>query len=165
MKGSGKKAESQKGGHTATETKAGEDAKKTKERGSQKGKKVRSGSESSQNRGRPAGKSMRGVYPKTVWISVADGTRERTFLEDRAATYLPDQHLLQINRDFWVFNDLIDHCSKGLADHPGAKKVVAEAARAWIEQVLVEATIGVSDFRTARNGRAVTSRVLYRPRH
>ena len=159
VKGSGKKAEGQKGGRTATETRAGEGAKKTKEKGSRNGKKGRSGSKSSQNHGWQAGKTMRDVFPRTVWISVADATRERTFLEDRAATYLPDQHLLQINRDSWVFNDLIDHCSKGLADHPGAKKVVAEAAHAWFEQVLVEATIGVGALQNRKewSGRDIES--------
>ena len=60
----------------------------------------------------PASGSKDELYPRTVWLSTEDGTRTDGFLEDRAAVYLPDQHLLQINQDFWVFNDMIGHCCK-----------------------------------------------------
>ena len=77
------------------------------------------------------------------WLSTEDGTRTDGFLEDRAAVYLPDQHLLQINRDFWVFKDMIDDCCKDLADYPGAKDLAAAMVRPWYEQALVETVIGV----------------------
>ena len=67
--------------------------------------------------GRPAEKTpgAETAYPKTVWISSKDGTRAKGFLEDRAAAYLPDQNVLQINRDFSVFADTIEYCGRGLA--------------------------------------------------
>ena len=66
--------------------------------------------------GQPADKSLesQNTYPKTVWISSDDGTRDKGFLDDRAAAYLPEQHLLQINQDFSVFADTIAYCSRGL---------------------------------------------------
>ena len=91
----------------------------------------------------PASSSKDELYPRTVWLSTEDGTRTDGFLEDRAAVYLPDQHLLQINRDFWVFNDMIDYCCKDLADYPGAKELAAATVRLWYEQALVETVIGV----------------------
>jgi len=52
--------------------------------------------------GKPADKSLESTntYPKAIWISREDNTRAKGFLEDRAAAYLPEQNLLQINRDF-----------------------------------------------------------------
>ena len=91
----------------------------------------------------PASGSKDELYPRTVWLSTEDGTRTDGFLEDRAAVYLPDQHLLQINQDFWVFNDMIGHCCKELADYPGAKDLAAATVRLWYEQALVETVIGV----------------------
>ena len=83
------------------------------------------------------------MYPQTVWLSTEDGTRTDGFLEDRAAAYLPEQHLLQINRDFWVFNDMIDYCCKEVADYQGAKELAANSVRSWYEQALMETVIGI----------------------
>ena len=82
-----------------------------------------------------------------MWISVEDGTREPGFLEDRAATYLPEQNLLQISRDFWVFGGMVEHCNKVAAGQLGAEPVVAATVRGWYEQALVETVIGVRALR------------------
>ena len=76
-----------------------------------------------------------------------DGTREPAFLEDRAAIYLPEQNLLQISRDFWVFGGMVEHCSKIAAGQLGAEPVVAATVRGWYEQALVETVIGVRALR------------------
>ena len=88
-----------------------------KSNGGTKSAGVKGGGNTQQENGQPAQKINHEVYPKVVWISVEEGTREPGFLEDRAAAYLPNQNLLQINRDFSVFADMIEHCSKTLADY------------------------------------------------
>ena len=103
-----------------------------------------------ENNGKPAQKINENVYPQAVWISAEEGTREPGFLDDRAALYLPEQNLLQINRDFWVFQDMIDHCSKDVADYPAAKNMAATTARTWYEQALTETVIGIRALRNRK---------------
>ncbi len=103
-----------------------------------------------QENGKPATKINQLVYPKAVWISNKDGTREPGFLEDRAAAYLSDQNLLQINGDFWVFDDMIEHCARDIAGYPGAIDMAATTARAWYEQVLTETVIGIRALRNRK---------------
>jgi hypothetical protein len=83
--------------------------------------------------------------PDVVWISAVDPklpTRTPELLEDRAAKYLPEQNVLQINADFRVFNDMIDRWCRFYPDVPGARDVVTQTAREWFEQALVETVIG-----------------------
>ena len=80
--------------------------------------------------------------PEVVWISVANGTRTPLLLEDRAAKYLPDQNLLQINADFRVFLDMIERWESRYADVPGASEVIVESVHEWFEQALVETILG-----------------------
>ena len=101
--------------------------------------------------GKSAKKINQEVYPQVVWISTKERTREPGFLEDRAAAYLADQNLLQINGDFWVFGDMIDHCSQEVTDYPGGKDVAATTARAWYEQVLTETVIGIRALRNRKD--------------
>ena len=98
---------------------------------------------SPKDQGKPANKLTHPDYPTVKWISTEDGTRPTGFIEDRAACFLSDQNILQINDDFAVLNDLITYCCKGAADFPSARDFVATLARAWFEQSLVEAVIGV----------------------
>ena len=102
--------------------------------------------------GQPAEKSAeaQSAYPKTVWISREDGTRAQGFLEDRAAAYLPEQNLLQINRDFSVFADTIAYCSRGLVADEGAQKVIRDTVYSWYEQALVESVLGMRALRNAK---------------
>jgi hypothetical protein len=82
------------------------------------------------------------VDPKVYWLSVADGTRTPDLLEDRAAKYLPDQNILQVNGDFRVFTDMIDRWTERYADVPGARDVIQHVVHEWFEQALVETVLG-----------------------
>ena len=82
------------------------------------------------------------VDPKVYWLSVADGTRTPDLLEDRAAKYLPDQNILQVNGDFRVFTDMIDRWAERYEDVPGARDVIEHVVHEWFEQALVETVLG-----------------------
>lgn len=83
-------------------------------------------------------------FPQVMWVSAADGTRVQGFLEDRAATYIPDAHQLQINGDFRVFEDMVQHYAKVYGQVPGVEDTVVEVVREWFEQTLVETVLGVN---------------------
>lgn len=83
------------------------------------------------------------IQPEVKWISVEDGTRTSGFLEDRAAKFLPEQNLLQINGDFRGFTDMVDRWSEMYSHVPGAKRDIVDACREWFEQALVETVLGV----------------------
>ena len=74
--------------------------------------------------GQPASEVNPDPYPKADWVSAKDGTRQAGFLEDRAATYLPEQNLLQVNADFRVFIDMVDRFAKLYPDVPGARATI-----------------------------------------
>ena len=76
--------------------------------------------------------------PQAKWLVLADGSRSAGDLEDRAARYLPDQHLLLINGDFRAFTDMIDRWTDRYSHVPGSKGAVEEVAREWFEQQLIE---------------------------
>lgn len=82
--------------------------------------------------------------PEVRWVSEQHDPPTRTpdLLEDRAAKYLPDQNLLQINADFRVFTDMIDRWCKLYGEVPGARSVVTDVVHEWFEQALVETVIG-----------------------
>lgn len=82
--------------------------------------------------------------PDVRWISIKDTppTRTSDLLEDRAAKYLPDQNLLQINADFRVFTDMVDRWAEIYSDVSGARTTIEEIVHEWFEQGLVETVIG-----------------------
>ena len=82
--------------------------------------------------------------PEVMWISEkhTPPTRTPDLLEDRAAKYLPDQNLLQINADFRVFTDMVDRWCEAYSDTPGAAAAIEEVVHEWFEQGLVETVIG-----------------------
>jgi hypothetical protein len=82
------------------------------------------------------------VDPIVRWISVKDGTRTPELLEDRAAKYLPEQNILQVNADFRVFTDMISRWNDRYADTSGAGDVVEQVVQEWFEQALVETVLG-----------------------
>lgn len=82
-------------------------------------------------------------FPTWRWISIKDGSRAPGFLEDRAAKYIPEGNLLQINADFRVFRDMVDYWTKQYKDVPGAITVIEEAVKQWFEQALVETVMGL----------------------
>lgn len=89
-------------------------------------------------------------FPKVQWISVSDGTRERGDIEDRAARYLVDQNVLQINADFRVFEDMTKRWLREFGDQPAVKEIVQEAVRSWFEQALVETVLGVQALKDSK---------------
>jgi hypothetical protein len=88
--------------------------------------------------------------PEVRWVTVAEGTRAPGFLEDRAATYLPESNLLQINGDFRVFTDMVERWASRYRETPGAREVVQDVVREWFEQTLVETVLGVQSVRDSR---------------
>jgi hypothetical protein len=82
--------------------------------------------------------------PDVMWISekYKPPTRTADLLEDRAAKYLADQNLLQINADFRVFTDMIARWCEAYRNVPGARSTVEEVVHEWFEQGLVETVIG-----------------------
>lgn len=82
--------------------------------------------------------------PEVRWISEKHDPPTRTpdLLEDRAAKYLPEQNLLQINADFRVFTDMIGRWCAAYANVPGAHGTVEEVVQEWFEQALVETVLG-----------------------
>jgi hypothetical protein len=98
----------------------------------------------------PQSKTKADPYPDVIWVRAADGTREPGFLEDRAAKYLPEQNLLQINADFRVFTDMVERYCRLYSDIQGTRAAVEEVVREWFEQSLVEAIFGVQSLEGAR---------------
>lgn len=80
--------------------------------------------------------------PKVYWISVQNGTRSRDQLEDRAAKYIANQNVLQINADFRVFSDMVDRWTDRYGDVAGARETVVQVVREWFEQALIETVLG-----------------------
>jgi hypothetical protein len=93
-------------------------------------------------------------FPQVKWVSNSDGTRETGDIEDKAARYLQDQHMLLINADFRVFTDMIQHWSERYAkehgDITGLRDIIADSVHDWYEQALVETVIGVQALKGSR---------------
>ena len=90
------------------------------------------------------------LEPTVLWVSVDDKTRIPPFLEDRAAKYLIDQNVLQINSDFRVFTDMIERWSERYKDVPGARLVIKDVVHEWFEQQLRETVMGAQALRDAQ---------------
>jgi hypothetical protein len=95
------------------------------------------------NEGGTPGEAVPGLEPQCKWVSLAEGTRTEGDMEDRAAKYLPEQHLLLINGDFRVFTDMIARWVNFYSDAPGVESAVRDVVREWFEQTLVEAVMGI----------------------
>ncbi len=93
--------------------------------------------------GIPGEKITPDPFPETTWVTIENGTRAQGYLEDRAAGYIEESNLLQINADFRVFKDMIEFFTKEFGDGPGVRDVVHDVVCAWFEQALVETVIGV----------------------
>ena len=83
--------------------------------------------------------------PTIMWISRFDQKRSRSEgqLEDRAAQYLKEQHMLLINADFRGYTDLVNLYAKMFESTPSARAVIEEVVREWFEQSLVESVLGL----------------------
>jgi hypothetical protein len=89
------------------------------------------------------GEQVPGLEPECKWVSLDEGTRTQGDMEDRAAKYLPEQHLLLINGDFRVFTDMIDRWTAAYEGISGVEATVKDVVREWFEQTLVETVMGV----------------------
>ena len=105
-------------------------------------------------------------HPDVVWITATDGTRVPPFLEDRAAKFLPEKNLLQINGDFRAFTDMEDRWCKQYEHVSGARPTVSDVVHEWFEQALIETVIGVQalhgsqEWRVEHMGRALNEESL-----
>lgn len=89
-------------------------------------------------------------YPRVDWVSVERGTRAAGVMEDRAATYLREQNVLQINEDFRGFTDMIKRWTKQYEKVPAAASTVTDVVHEWFEQALVETVVGTLSLRDAK---------------
>jgi hypothetical protein len=89
------------------------------------------------------GEEVQGDHdPQVHWISVKDGTRTPDLLEDRAAKFMPDQNILQVNADFRVFTDMVERWSERYTETPGARDAIEQVVQEWYEQALIETVLG-----------------------
>jgi hypothetical protein len=93
------------------------------------------------------GETPPGLEPECKWVSLEEGTRTEGDIDDRAAKYLPEQHLLLINGDFRVFTDMITRWSTAYESAPGVEATVRDVVREWFEQLLVETVMGVQSLK------------------
>ena len=74
-------------------------------------------------------KSAVDPFPLVKWVSIDDGGRESGDpLEDKAATFLPNQNTLLVNADFRVFKDMVARLCKEKEAGPGLEDAVKEIA-------------------------------------
>ncbi|HET6203380.1 MAG TPA: ATP-binding protein [Planctomycetota bacterium] len=104
--------------------------------------------------GVPGREARPDLFPKVLWVTVKDGTREQGEMEDKAARYLEEQHVLKINADFRAFSDMIDHWVESYsAEHgslAGLREIVLDSVHNWYEQALTETIIGLQALRGSR---------------
>lgn len=104
--------------------------------------------------GVPGREARPDLFPKVLWVSVKDGTREQGEIEDKAARYLEEQHVLKINADFRVFTDMIEHWvdtySKERGAITGLREIVRDSVHNWYEQALIETILGLQAFRGSK---------------
>jgi hypothetical protein len=101
--------------------------------------------------GSPSEKTAADPFPTVKWVSVEDGGREAgDQLEDKAATFVPNQNTLLVNADFRVFKDMISRLCKDKDAGPGLEDAVKEIVHQWFEQALVETVIGVKQLQGSK---------------
>jgi hypothetical protein len=91
------------------------------------------------------------IFPKIIWVSVKDGTRDPGDIDDRAGRFHLDQNTLMINADFRVFTDMIDHWTLQYGDTSGVRDVVEKSVRDWFAQALVETVIGIQALKDSKH--------------
>jgi Histidine kinase-, DNA gyrase B-, and HSP90-like ATPase len=103
--------------------------------------------------GVPSEKTTADPFPVVRWVSVKNGSRtEDDGMEDKAATYIPNQNTLMINADFRVFTDMIARLckEKDVSVGPALTDAVEEIVHQWFEQALVETIIGIQQLRGSK---------------
>lgn len=89
----------------------------------------------------PAQEALVPELPQIHWCSVTDGTRDPDEMDDHAAKYLPETHVLKINRDFRVFTDLKARWIRQYAGVIGSAQIVEQTVEEWFEMQLAEAIL------------------------
>ena len=87
-------------------------------------------------------------FPKVTWVSKADGNRVDGELDDRAASYYPDDYMIKANGDFIGFLDLICHFNKeynSSGDDEHAEFIKSTVSEQF-EQLLTEVVAGAQSF-------------------
>jgi hypothetical protein len=84
-------------------------------------------------------------------VSEKDGTRASPFLDNRAATFSPQQNLLQVNADFRVFVDMVDRWAVAYKEVPGAESTVRAVTHEWFTQQLIESVMSAMALKNTGN--------------
>jgi hypothetical protein len=79
--------------------------------------------------------------PRIKWVTVKDGSRDPSFIEDRAAHYAKEADFLSINADFRIFDDLITLIELRNPEVPGGRSIIEERVRHHVEMSLTETVI------------------------
>lgn len=112
-------------------------------------------------------------FPKLTWVSVADGTRNPDDMEDRAGRFIEKDNLIQANKDFQGFKDVVQHFSKQWEHVPNASEIIADQVYEQFEQQLIEVVAGAlslkgrkfwtpTDFKQSISEEALTTAVMTR---
>lgn len=83
-------------------------------------------------------------YPECRWVSVANGSRVPPYLEDSAASYVPERNEIHINADFRVFGDVTKYLRKENTNIAGGAITVNRLLRFEIEAILTQVVLGVA---------------------
>lgn len=86
-------------------------------------------------------------FPRLDWVTVLNGTRNAGDMEDRAARYIEKDNLIQANKDFQGFKDVVQHFNKQWELVPGAAELVADQVYEQFEQLLIEVVAGALSFK------------------
>ena len=100
--------------------------------------------------GVPGQRVQADIFPDVRWVSIKDGTREPGDMEDRAARFLLEQNVLQINADFRVFEDMVTMWAAEFGNAASTLSFIEDAVRGWFEQTLVETVIGVQTLKDSK---------------
>lgn len=100
-------------------------------------------------RGIPANKNIPDCFPKVVWVSVEDDSRqEADTLEDRAAEFYQPDNLIRANADFQAFKDVEVYFQQKYKAIEGAQVLITEIVREAFEQQLTEVVAGALSLRS-----------------
>lgn len=89
--------------------------------------------------------------PNVNWVTEANGTRVPPFLDNRAATFSPQQNLLTINADFRVFADMVERWASAYSEVPAATETVKAVTHEWFTQQLIEAVMSAMALKNSGN--------------
>lgn len=86
-------------------------------------------------------------FPTVQWVSLADKSRSKDELDDRAAVYHSKDNLIKANADFQGFTDIIAFYCEQYEEVTGAENVIKDVVQEAFEQQLVEVVTGASSLK------------------